>query len=70
MKQQKEALKYELCGLELSVEATRNIRKTAESGVEKLAEKHSKIIVEIQSYSIINQKITQAEHERLMKRSG
>ena len=38
MKQQKEALKSELGGLELSVEAARNIRNTAEAGIKKLSE--------------------------------
>ena len=70
MKQQKEALKSELDGLELSVNAARNIRNTAELGIKKLSEQHGKMVVEIQSYSIKNQTISKREHDELIKRDA
>lgn len=70
MKQQKAALKSELDALELSVEAARNIRNTSELGIKKLQEQHGKMVVEIQTYSIHNEKITKREHDRLTKRDA
>jgi hypothetical protein len=60
-----EALKEEINSLELSREAADNMLKTSRNGINKLQEKHNKIIIEI---GCGNQKITMHEYQELLKR--
>ena len=60
-----EGLKEEIKSLELSREAAESLLKTSKYGIDKLQEKHNKIVVEI-GYG--TQKITMHEYQELLNR--